>query len=374
MKRIGLLLVLVLVFTACSSKAQEIVDETVAEPVRHVVGNDAKFVKSKDSTILIVDADQTLVYNQSGDSLSEAPMYHQPLLTLDSGEVVFFSGDQLLRQSANANPIILVDSVQDVKVQGRELLVIQSNNQTLSHMTSDGVVHSVVTLDDQVFENLFLINQQYLIENHPDESTFSVLELTEQKESIAIDGQAIYARPNQTTVLFQSNNEPGKLGSLDVSTGEITWFSFGNNRTKQLMEPLIRDNQLMTVFENGPQAELILFNFNQQEIQSTMVGPVEEYLKLTSDDSGLIIHTKNRIYLSEGSTMNSIEYSADQVIRTERGLLLTQNNHIRVIVDNSFKDYQFPGKVLDAQLDQQLLYVLYTGPEGKTLVVESIDF
>lgn len=375
MKKIGLLLFIVILLSACSSNGSEPVapEETVTEPTRVQVSNDAYLINLDGKVSIVQDGESSLV-DLEKVSLGSSEPYFVPIMQLKDG-FVYRDADQLMHQ-LNGQATVLLENINQVEPVYEGLLVTQQDNDQFVLLTNDGSIIQISELKDQNPADLIVVNQgTFLVENKTTSGLFVITDLIDQEESVEINGQALVAIPDKDAVLFVSDEHPGKLGQLDLATGDTTWYELGENRTTILYDPILIDNDnLLTVFDNQGQAELVVFNINDQVLQSTNLGPAGDFVDISQTETNLLIHTRTRIYRSDFETMDYFEFEADKVIESPQSLLLIQNNNVRVIKNDSYKDYQFPGRVADVQLSGQSLVVLYAGPEGRTMAIQSIDF
>lgn len=379
MKKIGLLLLLISLLAACGSDTEPVEPvETKPEPVRQTVSDEAYLVAFDDSDILLVEPDETSRLDLSDFSLTPVEMYHQPLMIHDELGEIFLDGTTLksIHRAESATAITLVEDVAQTKPGLNRLLIKQAGTDHLIMIKPDGSTQLITGLTaEQSLEDLFVIDQgTFLVENHAD-GTFQAIDLTEEKDTNDITGQVILTVPDQPAVIFSSEDQPGKLGQLDLMSGDTTWYDLGSSRTSRLLEPqLIDDHRILSVYDNEGQAELVVFDLAEQLLQATDLGPAGEFIRLDYSAEGTLIHTKSRIYRSNEGVIDYFEFPAESVIRHDSGLILINNNKVRLIKDNAFKDYQFPGRVADAALARDQLIVLYASPEGRTLSTQEIDF
>lgn len=380
MKKIALLIIAIMLLGACTNTPVETTEpvETETEPVRLSVSDEAYLVSYNANDVHVVEPDETYLFRLENFSLLPVEPYFPPLIHHAELGDVYLEGTTLksIRRDGDT-ALTLAENVQETKAGFESVLVKQADTNQLLEVAPNGSVEQITTLEaEQALENLLVINQgTYLVENDPTAQTFKAIKLDEDKETVDITGQAILPVPGKDAVLFWSDEQEGKLGQLDLASGDTTWFNLGAERTSRLVEPrLIDDQRILAVYDNQGQAELVLFNLVDQVLKATKIGPAGEFIKLVESPEGMVIHTKSKIYRSSGESMDYFEYTADQVIPTENGLILINNNNVRLIKNNSFKDYQFAGKVADARLSIQQLIVLYASPEGRTLTTQKIDF
>lgn len=378
MKQIGILLLLVVLFTACGSPGPDQTTESPEAPaeIRQAVAKGSFLLADPSGQIRLVQDDQVQTIDLSDGSLGEAAPYQAPVLVTAAGQI-YHQADQLLFQAKpDEAPKVLLEQVAELKPVYRGLLV-KTAQAELIEIDHQGQLHPVASVapEDQLADILVTRQPAFVIKNNPDNQTFSAHDVAQDNDTIDITGRAILSLSEQAKLIVQSPEQPGKLGQLDLTSGDTIWFDFGADRSEFIAEPVrINDQLLLMVYDNQSQAVLVMFNLANQQLQSTNLGPAAEFIGMKLESDKLLIHTRQRIYRSDLTTMDYIEYAAGNVIETARGLILTKDNHVRVINGELFKDYQYPGKVLAAQLSSDKLVIIYQAADSEMLVIDTIDF
>ena len=378
MKQIGILFLLVVLFTACGAPGPDQTTESPEAPaeIRQPVAKDSFLLSDSSGQIRLVQNDQAQTIDLSDGSLGEAAPYHAPVMETSAGRI-YHQADQLLLQTDSEQAgKLLIDQVAQIKPVYRGLLVKTSQDELIA-IDDQAEVHPITSLaqGDDLDDILVTREPVFVIKNNPADETFSAYDVAQDSHTIDITGRAIVSLSEQAKVILQSPEQPGKLGQLDLTSGDTTWFDFGTDRSEFIIEPKrLNDQLLIMVYDNQSQAELVMFNLSTQQLQSTVLGPTAELIGIREGSDNLLIHMRQRIYRSDLATMDYIEYSATKVVETARGLILIKDNHVRVINDELFKDYQYPGKVLSAQLSSDKLVVIYQADDSEMLVIDTIDF
>lgn len=374
MKKIGLILALILFVTACSGRDEEPV-ETKTEAALVEVSADAH-LSQEDNQIFLVENGFKKPITLPSLSLGTANQVIEPLMKIGDG-LIYQSGDQLLHR--NGSESVLAPSVSAVKVQDKYLL-FKTYNQ-LNGYSEDGSFAL-----DHPFEGDYNLDLIFYVPNadkssgtlginKTDGTAFQTLGLDTMEYSVEVPGQIILALEDQSAFLFRSPEHPDRLGKLDVATGDTTWYTLGAGRDKPIYGPKLMDNgSILWLFDNVGQVEMVFFDMANQSVQSTDLGPTSDFISFEMLDDGYLIHTKTRVYQASVESINYFDLAASDVIDVPDGLLGLSNDSVRVVKHDSYKDYQFPGKVVDAQLNGNNLIVIYSSNDESILTLQPIDF
>ena len=365
---ISVLLVLLLLSACAGPKVEEIV-ETVTDPVLVEVPKEAR-LHQENGQIYLIQSDQRQPLRLPELTLGTSETYIDSLFSLSDGQV-YLSNNQLMAR--NGSEQLLVPMVDDYKVQQDSLLVKSTSN--LFVVRADGTVTKLHTFEgDFPLQDVSYVSGSLAL-NHVDGTKFHILNLENGDLSVEIAGHVILALENEGAFLYQSPEQPSRLGKLDVATGDTTWYSLGEGRERLLFGPVLQsDNSIIFVFDNASQAEMVFFDLVKQQIQSTDLGLSADFIGFEQTKDGFLVHTKNRIYQSNQSSISYFDFTANDLIHVPEGLLGLSNNNIRVVKNDVYKDYQFPGRIIDAQLQDKYLVVIYTAPTGPMMVLQTIDF